>query len=218
MAPPAVVINGQPMQMPLPQGVAPLLLTFSQPMNLWQVTVSDVSVALETTAYETRADFCDRALEIFSAVAAVALPPVVDRVGLRYIDRLTGSSLDKLDEWVIPQLQSLYGSVDEGLKVEHSVTDAVIHVSPTDRLQVRSGMLGPNSAFDPALPPVNEPSWLLDIDIFTVQAGFPFDANGLASKLRNYAETAYGLFRFATTDRFQADHAGAEQISLEERP
>lgn len=126
-------------------------------------------------------------------------------MGVRYIDRLTGPALDRLDDWIIPQMQSLQGRV-EGMTIDHSVNDTLIEVSPLDRLQVRSGLLGPNKAFDPAIPPVSEPAWLLDIDVFTFQAGFPFDPKALAAKVRGYAETAYSFFRFATTDAFHEDH------------
>jgi uncharacterized protein (TIGR04255 family) len=203
---PALVINGQPM--PMPQMQPASALTFSEPTGTWQVTLTDTAVALETTAYATRDDFCDRALELFTAVASVALPPVVDRVGLRYIDRLSGPALARVPDYVVPQLQVLIGSVEPGLIVHHSVTDSLIEISPVDRLQIRSGLLSPNAGFDPALPALTEASWVLDMDVFTIQAGFPFDPNELAARLRSYAETAYAFFRFATTDVFEADHVG----------
>jgi hypothetical protein len=46
------------------------------------------------------------------------------------------------------------------------------------------------------------------MDVFTVQAGLPFDPDALAARLRRYAETAYAFFRYATTDVFEADHIG----------
>jgi len=206
IVPPTVVINGQSMQLPMTPGAAPVVLTFSQPTGAWVVTVTESSVALETVEYDSREDFCERASEVFSAVAAVDLPPVVDRVGVRYIDRLVGPALDHLDEWVIPQMQSLHGHVED-MPLDHSITDTLIEVSPRDRLLVRSGLLGPNKAFDPGLPPVAEPSWLLDIDAYTSEAGFPFDPKALTAKVRSYAEAIYSFFRFATTDAFHEYHA-----------
>jgi hypothetical protein len=46
------------------------------------------------------------------------------------------------------------------------------------------------------------------VDVFTVQAGFPFDPDELAQRLRRYAETVYAFFRFATTEAFQEAHRG----------
>src|SRR5204863_3907200 len=129
--------------------------------------------------YSTRDDFCDRALEVFQAIAAVALPPVVDRVGLRYIDRLAGERLPRVPEFVISQLQVLYGCVEQPLVVHHSVTDSLIEISETERLQVRSGLLPAGGGFDPALPVLPQPSWVLDMDVYTVQGGFAFDVDDL---------------------------------------
>ena len=88
------------------------------------------------------------------------------------------------------------------------ITDTVIEISAIDRLQVRSGLLPPGMAFDPSLAPLSEPSWVLDMDAFTVQAGFAFEPNALTAKLRTYAETCYSFFRFATTEAFQDAHCG----------
>jgi uncharacterized protein (TIGR04255 family) len=217
IGPPTVVVQGQSMQFPVPPGTATAILTFSDPTGSWQVTLTDTSVALETTEYSSRDDFCERALEVFKAVEKVALPPVVDRVGLRYINRLTGPALERLGEWVIPQLQSLHGSV-EGLPIHHSITDTVIEITPVDRLQVRGGLLPSDTVFDPSLTPFSEPSWVLDMDAFTVQAGFPFAPDVLTAKLRTFAETAYSFFRFATTEAFQSEHAVGPASKLPKVP
>ena len=47
---------------------------------------------------------------------------------------------------------------------------------------------------------------MLDMDVFTLEKGLPFDPDILLGRVRSYAETAYAFFRFATTDAFQADH------------
>jgi len=206
-AAPNVVVNGQQLQLPgsLTPGVA---LSFSDPKSTWQVTVTEAAVALETTDYSTRDDFCARAAEIFAAVASAALPPVVDRVGIRYIDRLTGDALDKVPMYVIPGLSALVGHVDSPLVLNHSITESQIEIDAGERMLVRSGLLPPGGAFDPALPAVPEQSWILDMDVFTTQAGFPFDADELIQRLERYAETAYAFFRFATTEAFQEAHRG----------
>lgn len=208
MAEVAFSVNGQPMPFPMPAAPS-AFLTFSDASSTWTVSVTDTAISLETTAYTSRDDFCDRALELFAAIASVALPPVVDRVGLRYIDRLLGDGLAELPRFVIPQLRGLYGVVQDDLALVHSVTDSLIEIGPAERLQVKSGVLPAGMAFDPILPPVGQPSWLLDIDVFTTTGGFPFEPPALAERLRGYAQMAYAFFRFATTEAFQEHHQGA---------
>ena len=67
-------------------------------------------MALESTDYVSRDDFCSRSREIFDAIAQVSVPPVVDRVGLRYIDRFEGPLLDHMHEYVVPPLRVLHGN------------------------------------------------------------------------------------------------------------
>lgn len=202
---PSLVVNGQMVDMS-GSGQPSTVLLFSDTAATWQVSVTDTSVSLETSDYSSRDDFCGRAEEVLAALAAVALPPVVDRVGVRYIDRLVGDQLPRVPEFVIPQLQVLWGSVDPDLPVQHSITDSLIAISSAERLQVRSGLMPAGAAFDPALPVVSEPSWLLDMDVYTIQAGFAFDPSVLTSQLRRFAEAAYAFFRFATTPAFEHEH------------
>ena len=214
---PSVVINGQPVQLLLGCRLEPCCCSPNRP-GRGRSQLPRPSVSLETTEYSTRDDFCDRAREILQAIAAVALPPVVDRVGLRYINRIVGERLPRVPEFVIPQLQALCGSIELPLEVHHSVTESLIEIAETEHLQVRSGLLAANSGFDPALPGVPEPSWLLDIDVFTTQGGFAFDADELTQRLRRYAEVAYAFFRFATNDTFQDEHRGVQAPIMPERP
>ena len=204
---PTIVVNGQELQPPggFTPGVA---LSFTDPMGTWQVTVTETAVALETNAYSSRDDFCSRASEVFEAIASVALPPVVDRVGLRYIDRLSGDAIARVPAYFVPQVAGLVGSMDASVDLHHSVTESQFGISAEESVIVRSGLLPPGSAFDPALSPLAVPSWVLDTDVFTTQGGFAFDPEELAKRVRQFAETAYAFFRFATTETFQNDHLG----------
>lgn len=214
---PSFLVNGQPVQ--LPGAPTPgVVLSFSDPKSAWQVTVTETAVALETTDYSTRDDFCARGAEIFAALAATVLPPVVDRVGLRYIDRLIGEALGNVPSYVRPELSALVGRIDAPLTLHHSITESQIEVGAGERMLVRSGQLPPGVTFDPALPPVPEGSWVLDIDVFTAEAGFPFDPAELTKRLRSYAETAYAFFRFATTEAFQDAHRGDPALIPGEAP
>jgi uncharacterized protein (TIGR04255 family) len=132
----------------------------------------------------------------------VSAPPVVDRVGLRYVDRFEESLLDRLHDYVIPPLRVLHGTVGEPLGMEHSVSDSQIILGDDERLKVRSGLLPPGGVFDPVLPPVQSPSWVLDLDIFTLQGGFAFDPQALDQRLRRYADHVHSFFRWAVTKAF----------------
>jgi len=178
---------------------------FADTSQQWQLTVTESAIALETTAYASRDDFCTRAHEIFDAVTEVSTPPVVDRVGLRYVDLFQEAALDNLHNYVVPPLRVLHGLIGDGLSLEYSVSDSVIVLGVDERLKVRSGLLPAGSGFDPTLPPLPRPSWIFDLDVFTLQAGFPFDVSVLDERLRRYASHVYSFFRWATTDALVED-------------
>ncbi len=209
---PAVALNGHPLEL---AGAAVSVLTFADTTGAWQVTVAENAVSLETSSYDSRDDFCARALEVLQAVASVALPPVVDRVGMRYINRLTGDGLGMVGQYVAPQMQVLCDAVAAPLVVQHSVSDSLIEISPTERLQVRAGLLPSNVGFDPSLAAPAEPSWVLDVDVYTVQGGLAFDPVELETRFRRYAEASYAFFRFATTDAFADAHRDASPVTGE---
>lgn len=188
--------------------------TFADTGNSWIVTVSDSSISIETTSYESRSDFCERTSEVFNAIASVRIPPVVDRVGLRYIDRIVDDfHLAHLEEYINPSLRVLHGATDGRLSLEHSVSDSMVRISEDERLKVRAGLLPPSAIFDPSLAPVDTASWVLDLDIFTVRGGISFDPQGLVERIRSYSAHIYSVFRWATTDvflkAFREDHQAA---------
>jgi len=47
----------------------------------WQVTLAEQFVAIETSSYESRTDFCNRLEELLSVVAKTLRPPIYDRLG-----------------------------------------------------------------------------------------------------------------------------------------
>lgn len=198
------------------QKVRPVRI-FASAAQDWRITVEESAVALETTAYESREDFCTRAREILDAVARVSAPPVVDRVGLRYVDRFEEHLLDRLEEYIIPPLKILYGYIGVKGTLVHSVSDSDILLGDNERLKVRSGFLPPGGVFDPALPPVPAASFLLDLDVFTEQGGLAFDPEALDERLRRYADHVHSFFRWTVTEtfinEFQATNTAADDTS-----
>lgn len=192
-----------------PAQPGPQVLTFAEAKDRWKVTVTDTSISLETTDYDSRDDFCDRVFEVLRAVVAVELPPVLDRVGLRYIDRLAGDALGRVPAYMAPALVGMLGAVDPDLTILQSVTQSQIQVDANELITVNSGLLPPNAVVDATVPPLAEPSWLLDIDVATIRVDDPFDPEQITASIRTFAEHAYYFFRFATTDAFLHAH-GAE--------
>jgi uncharacterized protein (TIGR04255 family) len=61
---------------------------------------------------------------------------------------------------------------------------------------------------DPAaIEPIDEPSWVLDLDMFDANP-CPFDVAAALGRSRSFAERIYTVFRWAVTDRFLVRYGG----------
>jgi uncharacterized protein (TIGR04255 family) len=167
----------------------------------WQVTASGQFMSLETSSYTSRAEFCDRLREAIEAIATVMHPPVYDRLGVRYINRLEGEDvLSDLHNLVRPVAQAGLVIPHDGLQVQHSLCDTVF-IDGNSHVQARWGWLPAGAGIDLTVPPPSAPYWLLDIDSFTGGGG-PFEVDTLDRLARDLSSRAYGLFRWIITDEF----------------
>jgi|SRR5665811_1573876 len=175
----------------------------------WFATVGPESIALSTTAYSSRVDFVDRARKVLDAVAVEAAVPACDRLGVRYVDRVTDAAvLADLAKYVLPALLGIVElPVRDGVEAVHSLSDSLLKTGAQTRLRIRSGVLPPEAVMDVSIAPVQQPSWVLDIDSYREET-IPFTAE-LADHISNLAEDAYQLFRWGVTESF-ITHFGGE--------
>lgn len=183
------------------------LRTFQDIEGIWKVVVAPDFVAIETTDYLNRSDFVKRAKEALHAVASVAKPPLVTRIGVRYIDQLPRHEL--LPEWINPALLGYIGKVEEGNAevLNQVITTQLRNSDDGTTVQIRSLILPKGAQFDPSIPPETYESWVLDLDS-TVEGRLAFDSDELATRVNALAHDAYRVFHWAVTDQFRT-HFGA---------
>jgi uncharacterized protein (TIGR04255 family) len=175
--------------------------TFQDVQEEWKITVSNQSMSLEADKYTSRDDFCTRFNEAIAALAEVMHPPVYDRLGVRYINRLEGEDfLTDLDNLVQPVAQAGLVVPHSGVEVQHTLCDTIF-VDGNTHLQVRWGWLPAGATIDPTVAAPKAPYWLLDIDSFTGKGG-PFKVDSLQQLTRDLAIRAHRLFRWVVTDEF----------------
>jgi len=195
-----------------PQGVAAgqkqVAWRFTNVDGAWRLSLAPEFVALETTAYTSRSNFMERMQAVLRAVGKHLDPAVVQRVGLRYIDRVTGDALGDITELIRSEM---LGIVTTPLSqyAQHAISEAVLDVPDnTGQLHARWGRLPADSTVDPnAIEPINEPSWILDIDMFSNHHR-PFAAAQLIEDLGRFAEHIYTMFRWSVTDQFLRRYGG----------
>jgi uncharacterized protein (TIGR04255 family) len=178
---------------------------FHDKANRWQVTLSSDFIALESTAYKDRNDFFERLEQILVALEAVAKPPVYDRLGVRYINRVRGGELQKLPSLVRGEVIGLAGAPILGLT--HSLCESLFQKGDLS-LNTRWGKLPPNATTDPtAVQPIPEPSWVLDLDMFR-EVQKDFDTLSILEDGRMFARTIHDFFRWCVKPEFLEVYGG----------
>jgi uncharacterized protein (TIGR04255 family) len=172
----------------------------------WRVSLSPDFLALETTAYTSRTDFVGRLKDVVTALEQHIGPTLVDRLGIRFIDRVAGPAMNDIRKLIQPEVLGIAGTLSSG-HVQHTLTESLFSASDA-LLLARWGYLPPGKTVDPsAIENSSEPSWILDLDMFSA-AHFPFAVDGIVDKARQFAERIYCVFRWAMTDEFLKLYGG----------
>jgi len=181
---------------------------FSDSDNSWRVALASNFLAIETTAYKSREEFVERANLVVNALGEHINPQVVDRIGLRFLDRVVGTAIKNLAKLVRPEVVGILTS-EVAPNVQHAMSECLFDV-PKEQAQLltRWGQIPPNATHDPAaLDAIGEPSWVLDLDMFSTKAG-AFSAKHVLEQIDNYAERIYTFFRWAVTEEFLKLYGG----------
>lgn len=178
------------------------LWRFSDSESVWRVTLATDFVSVETSRYTDRNDFLRRLRTIVEALAETVKPKHVDRLGVRYIDRVVVSGPSEISELVRPEVA--------GVLCTPLANDAHVALAESlfrlpegkGTLMGRWGLLPKGMTVDPvALGSVDVPSWVLDIDA-SLEMTRPLVVDELMEEARYFAERIYVLFRWAVSDNF----------------
>ena len=185
-----------------------VLWRFHDAAGAWRVTLGTDFLALETTRYNSRSDFLDRFQYVLEALQEHVELSVIDRVGLRFIDRIAANDVDDLHRLIQPQVVGVLGTALAPL-TQQAVAHHVFHLPDENaQMSVRWGSLPPNVTFDPAaIEAIEAPSWVLDIDAF-VQDTVDFELGATMTLSRALAERIYSVFRWVITDEFLKRYGG----------
>jgi uncharacterized protein (TIGR04255 family) len=182
---------------------------FADADGQWRVTLGTNFISLETRKYLNRDDFVARLKFVIEAANEIFKPKLVERLGLRYVNRIVEPEVNRLPELLSPSLLGILAS--EGLKgnIEHTLTESQFKLDD-DKLLARWGLLPISATTDPnLLPPLDSESWVLDLDMFGAK-GVPFDAADIATRYESYACRIYSFFRWAITDEFMKVYGGSQ--------
>ncbi len=173
----------------------------------WRVSLGSDFLALETTKYVSRIDFLERFGLLIRSLEDRFHPAMVDRLGIRYIDRVSGNHVGDLELFLRKEICGVLATPLKS-QTNQMLTEALLNTREGASLRARWGFLPPNATIDAAaIDPIPEPSWILDLDMFSTSAVL-FDADQLSQDAAAYAERIYSFFRWAVTKEFLAAFGG----------
>jgi len=193
-----------------PGGMTPaksqLVWRFTDLEGDWRVSLAPEFVALETTRYGSRSDFLGRLRTVLNALDTHLQPKLADRLGIRYIDRITGDALDDIGDLVRSEVRGILGTA-AATHVGHTLSESMFEL-PGARVLARWGRLPGGASVDPsAIEPVPDPSWILDLDMSSA-APMPFAVDGILEEAQRFVERVYTIFRWAVTEDFLRRYGG----------
>lgn len=168
----------------------------------WRVSLAPNFIALETTAYSSRHDFLERLKIVLAALNEHIQPQIAERLGLRYIDRLVGDDVTDISDLVRPEIAGIVGS-EVGEFVQQTINESLFSFPESgEQIIARWGLMPVGGTFDvEAIEPINEPSWILDLDM-SLSKKREFEIEVLMNEAQHFAERIYTFFRWAVTEDF----------------
>jgi len=179
--------------------------------DAWQVTLASTFISLSAKRYTRRHDFLSRLTVILHALEGWLNPNVCDRVGVRFVDRVSGESLARLNKLVRSEVLGVAGDNTAlgNVSVVHALSDTLFQLDDSSELRGRWGRLPAGATYDPGIEPAREPSWVLDLDHYS-STPEDFDLAAINEKIAVFCDRIYTFFRWAVTDDF-LDEFGAER-------
>ena len=174
----------------------------------WRVSLTPDFLSLETTAYGSRTDFFGRLRGLVEALGEHVRPGSVERLGIRYVNRVRGETAGRIRELVRPEVAGVLGT-SVAARLTHALTECAFEPEEeSTTLLARWGALPPGATVDASvMDPVDDPSWILDLDMFS-NGTLAFDADVVMDEAERYFRRLYTVFRWAVTDDFLRHHGG----------
>lgn len=176
---------------------------FTSGDGAWVVTLASTFITLETSAYKSHEDFIPRLARVVGQLKEHLPLQRWDRFGYRYTNRIT-------DEEDVRDLKKLFDPAVLGTvgldfpdTIVHSVGETIYQAQGASLL-VKAAFLPPNALLEPTIPPVQQRTWLLDLDAFVNGPSSAFDDTEIQRQATVLSEKAHGFFAKVTTNDFRS--------------
>lgn len=171
--------------------------------DVWVVHLTKTFVSLYCAPhlnyrYSELAERLDRIVGLLHSVLHVQ---VTERVGVRYVNRLSEPDfMSQLPEVFDRRILGMKGLEGNGaVELVNTLSQAVYRAEDVT-LHVRSGYLGPGDTMDPSIQPVPLQSWVLDLDA-SHEAKMVYAPGQIQAVAGRLADTAYDFFKLVLKEQ-----------------
>jgi uncharacterized protein (TIGR04255 family) len=174
----------------------------------WRITIAPDFVALETSAYVSRAHFLSRLRLVVETAQKVLHLTAASRLGLRYISRVVKVDFETIQSFIREEVRGVVTTqLHQALRL--SVTQNIFSLPQYGAtLSARWGLIPANQTVDPnAVEPVAERSWILDFDVAS-EENRAIDVEETSEIFRYFAEREYTFFRWVVSEEFLLHYGG----------
>lgn len=177
--------------------------TFISGDSRWRLNVSLGFITLFTSEYGDRTEFLDRLVRAWGLLRTQIVVPRIERIGFRYVNHISEPELlSRLAELVRPQFLGANAvPLPQATELSTSLSQAQFRIPESDVLVSRWGTLPAGASVDPAMAPVERPTWVLDIDSAREKVQVASDET-IAEAVSAVADRAYRYFRWSVTPEF----------------
>lgn len=161
----------------------------------WIVTLGPDVLSLETTDYHDWVAFLARFEAVLDAVHTDVAPPLIQRLGLRFIDELQHPEARTLADWsrfLDPELLGTAASA-RFAQLTTTTSEQITIVQDEDAATITHAYTQNGRDADPPS------TYLIDLDCFSTRP-FALDRNALRAKLVRYHGAAWNMFRESLLD------------------
>jgi uncharacterized protein (TIGR04255 family) len=165
----------------------------------WSVSLAPEALAVETRSYEDWSGFRERFAAALEAVTELCSPQIEQRLGLRYVDRISEAGVTDPIAWVPLLDERLLGVIAHpvlGEAVRGHQQQVVLDLGEDALCRFVHGLL----------PADHEQHYVLDYDLHR-EGARPFDRDGIMQVLDAFNTDALKLFQASVTEelvqRFQ---------------
>lgn len=183
---------------------------FSDPERVWAISLAPDFLAFETKKYTSRVDFKNRLRFVLDAMAETINPTVVTRTGIRCVNQIVQPEMNILRQLFRPEIGS-FSSSELKDQIEHSLTEALCKTKE-GMLLLRWGLMPARASHDLGLlPPIEEKSWIFDLDSFRDhQPAVPFDPEVSSNLVYELATRLNTFFYWAAQPKLIETFGGEE--------